>query len=392
MRTLVRETHHIVGIYAGVAQEGEVRIGDRSRSCEHVCRTGRAARTRRGAPKQKITKPTAIQVAALPWLFEGKDAYLYAPTGTGKTLAYLLPVFARIVPAQAATQVLIVAPTHELAIQIQRVCGELSTNVKTILLVGGTSLERQLEKLKKRPHVAIGTLGRIDELIRMGKLKTDALKAVIVDEADRLWVRENAKALKSLLAPGRQLICASATIPAPDADIPDLEVLQAGDEPVNENIEHFYLVCEEREKPAVLRKLLHAVQPERAIVFVKKGETVEDVAPARAPQGAGRRAPCRRGQVPAQARHGGIPQRGSSRDGGVRRRRARPDILGVTHVINLDAPTQSMAYLHRVGRSARGDSSGQAVTLVTEGELNLIRRYEAELGILIQAMRLREGR
>jgi len=343
--------------------------------------------------KLRIRKPTAIQEAALPWLFEGKDAYLYAPTGTGKTLAYLLPVFARIDPADAAMQVLILAPTHELAIQIQRVCGELTTSVKTILLVGGTSLERQIEKLRKGPHVAIGTLGRIDELIRMGKLKTTKLRALIVDEADRLWVPENAKALKALLAPGRQLICASATIPAPDAGIPDLDVMQAGEEPVNENIEHFYLVCEEREKPAVLRKLLHALQPERAMVFVKKGETVEDVAtrlahhkvPAVALHAAGDK--FLRKRAMDAFRSGEVPVMVAS-DVGAR----GLDILGVTHVINLDAPTQSMAYLHRVGRSARGDSSGQAVTLVTVAELNLIRRYEAELGILIQAMRLREGR
>jgi len=343
--------------------------------------------------KRRLTEPTPIQVEAIPPLLAGQDAYLHAPTGTGKTLAYLLPVFARIAVAEASTQVLIVAPTHELAIQIQRVCGDLTTNVKTILLVGGTSLDRQLEKLKKKPHVAIGTLGRIDELIRMGKLKTNALKVVIVDEADRMWVPENLPALRRLLASGRQLICASATIPAPDSGIPDLDVLQAGDEPVNENIEHFYVVCEERDKPEVLRKLLHALNPERAIVFVKQGDTVEDVAarlehhkiPAVALHAAGDK--FGRKHAMEEFRRGRVPVMVAS-DVGAR----GLDIQGVTHVINLDAPSQSMAYLHRVGRSARGASTGQAVTLVTESELNRIRRYEAELGVLMQAMRLREGR
>ena len=346
--------------------------------------------------KQQLTAPTPIQVEAIPPLLQGADAYLHAPTGTGKTLAYLLPVFARLSTAEASTQALIVAPTHELAIQIQRVCGDLAAGagwpIRSILLVGGTSLDRQLEELKKRPHVAIGTLGRIDELIRMGKLKTNSLKVVVVDEADRMWVPENLPALRRLLAPGRQLICASATIPAADAGIPDLDVLEAGDEPVNENIEHFYLVCEEREKPVVLRKLLHALQPERALVFVKKGETVEDVAarlehpkvPAVALHAAGDK--FGRKHAMEEFRSGRVPVMVAS-DVGAR----GLDIQGVTHVINLDGPTQSMAYLHRVGRSARGASSGQAVTLVTEGELNLIRRYEAELGILVQAMRLREG-
>ncbi len=347
--------------------------------------------------KQEITTPTEVQVAALPWLLEGKDAYVHAPTGTGKTLAYLLPVFARIARDEAATQAVIVAPTHELAIQVQRVCGDLAGGagwpIRSILLVGGTSLERQLEKLKKRPHVAIGTLGRIAELVRTGRLKTAGLRVVVIDEADRQWVPENLKALRGLLAPGRQLICASATLPAPDAGIPDLEVLQAGDEPVNVNIEHFYLVCEEREKPAVLRKLLHALNPERAIVFVQKGDEVEGVAARLAHHAVPAVALLAEGDKFARRdamdafRSGRVPVMVAS-DVGAR----GLDILGVTHVINFDAPSRSEAYLHRVGRSARGDSRGQAVTLVTEPELGRIRRYEGELGILVQAMRLREGR
>src|SRR5688572_25105682 len=106
--------------------------------------------------RQQITAPTAIQAAALPFLLAGQDAYVSAPTGTGKTLAYLLPVFTRITPAEEATQAVILAPTHELAIQIQRQCGELATNsgraIRSVLLVGGTSIDRQLEKLKKKPH------------------------------------------------------------------------------------------------------------------------------------------------------------------------------------------------------------------------------------------------
>ena len=352
--------------------------------------------------KQQITEPTPIQVAALTSLLAGEDAYLNAPTGTGKTLAYLLPAFTRIKPEESATQLIIVAPTHELAIQIQRQCGELAVNaglaIKSILLVGGTSMDRQLEKLKKRPHIAIGTLGRVADLLDMGKLKARAARTIVIDEADRLWVPENLEALKALItaAPfGRQVIFASASLPegGVDAIRPGLALIQAGDEPVNQNIEHFYLVCEERDKPELLRKLLHAIKPERAMIFVKQGGTVEDVAgrlehhhiPSVALHAAGDK--FGRKQAMEDFRSGRVPVMVAS-DVGAR----GLDILGVSHVINMDAPTQSMAYLHRVGRSARGTAHGQAVTLVTEQELRLIRRYEGELGILVQAMRLREGR
>ncbi len=355
--------------------------------------------------KLALTAPTPIQAVAMPALLAGQSAYLNAPTGTGKTLAYLVPLFCRIAPLEAATQVVIVAPTHELAIQIQRLCGDLAAHagwpLRSVLLVGGTAIDRQLDKLKKKPHVAIGTLGRIHDLVKMGKLKTRALRAVVIDEADRMWVPENLGAIRNLLAAapsGLQVVLASATLPAEGmaaftGAVPGLVMLKAGDEPVNENITHYYLVGEERDKPELLRKLLHALQPERAMVFVKHGDAVEDVAARLAHHG-----------VPAAALHAAGDKFGRQRamedfragrvpvlvasDVGAR----GLDIQGITHVINLDAPSQSMAYLHRVGRGARGTATSQAVTLVTPQELRWIRRYEAELGILVQAMRLREGR
>src|SRR5689334_13340287 len=106
--------------------------------------------------KQGIAEPTPIQVAALPVLLAGQDAYLNSETGTGKTLAYLLPLFCRLDP-QAGTQAIIVAPTHELAIQIQRQSCDLAQNaalpIRTLLLIGGTALDRQIDKLKKKPHL-----------------------------------------------------------------------------------------------------------------------------------------------------------------------------------------------------------------------------------------------
>ena len=133
--------------------------------------------------KQGITEPTPIQDAALPVLLEGKDAYLNAETGTGKTLAYLLPLFERIDAGLPATQLMILAPTHELAIQIQRQCVELAQNaarpIRTLLLIGGTSTERQIEKLKKKPQIVVGSAGRIRDLLPMGKLKGPAIRAVV---------------------------------------------------------------------------------------------------------------------------------------------------------------------------------------------------------------------
>jgi len=355
--------------------------------------------------RQRITEPTAIQVAALPVLLAGRDAYLNSETGTGKTLAYLLPIFSRLDATLAATQAVIVAPTHELAIQIQRQCCDLAQNagrpIRTLLLIGGTPMDRQVDKLKSKPQIVVGSPGRIRELIGMGKLKVQAVGSVVVDEADRSLAGESLPAIQAIVraAPaGRQLIFASATEqPESTAAVatlaPDRVMLQTGAAPVNENIEHLYLVCEGRDKPEVLRKLLHALRPERALVFVHRNETAEEVAAKLAHH-----------RVPVADLHAALDKRDRKqamddfRSARVHVMIASDvaarglDIPGVTHVLNLDVPTQSKAYLHRVGRTARAGARGQAVTLMTEDEVRLARRYERELGIVMRQVRLREGR
>lgn len=355
--------------------------------------------------KQGITEPTAIQIEALPVLLAGESAYLNAETGTGKTLAYLVPSFARLDASLAATQVIVIAPTHELAIQIHRQCCDLAQNaalaVRSLLLIGGTSMDRQLDKLKTKPHLVVGSLGRIRELIAMRKLKALAVRTIVIDEADRMLGEESLAEIRAVVAATpdtRQMVFASATeAPAGSAAVtalaPHTVMLRSGAAAVNANIEHLYLVCEERDKPEVLRKLLHALAPERAMVFVHRNETAEAVAATLAHH-----------KIPAADLHGASHKLDRKQAMDDFRAGRTPvliasdvaarglDIPGVTHVFNLDVPTDSKAYLHRVGRTARAGASGHAVTLMTEPEVRRVRRYESELGITLHAVRLREGR
>jgi superfamily II DNA/RNA helicase len=355
--------------------------------------------------RQQITDPTPIQVAALPVLLEGKDAYLYAETGTGKTLAYLLPLFCRIDAALAATQVVIVAPTHELAIQIHRQSCDLAQNagmaLRSVLLIGGTAVDRQIDKLKNKPQLVIGSPGRIGELLARGKLKAKHLRAVVIDEADLLLNEEHLQSVLAIIraAPAdRQLVFASATrekqaTAAISALTPDLVMLKAGAAPVSENIEHLYLHCEERDKPDELRKLLHCLAPERALVFVHRNDVADKVAGKLAHH-----------HIPAAdltaANNKLLRQQAMNgfRNGAIRVLLASDiaarglDIKGVELVVNLDVPTISKAYLHRTGRTGRAGAKGLAVSLVTDSEMRVVRRYEQELGIVMQCVRLREGR
>jgi superfamily II DNA/RNA helicase len=354
--------------------------------------------------RQQISDPTPIQSAAIPVLLAGKDAYLHAETGTGKTLAYLLPLFARIDMATAATQVVIVAPTHELAIQIHRQSCDLAQNagraIRSVLLIGGTATARQIEKLKGKPHVVVGSPGRIVELIERGKLKTPHIRGIVVDEADRQLHDENFKWIQkiaSLAPPGRQLIFASATVEAQTREVlatlaPDAAMLSPRTAAVNENIQHLYLVCEERDKPDILRKLLHAFEIPRSIVFVHRNDVAEQVASKLAHH-----------KLAVADLNASLDkmERKQAMDG-IRNDTIRIviasdlaarglNITGVTHVFNLDVPTMSNAYLHRVGRTGRAGAQGIAISLLTEIEARLVRRYESELGIVMQCVKVRDG-
>ena len=355
--------------------------------------------------KQEIADPTPIQIAAIPVLLGAQDAYLHAETGTGKTLAYLLPMFSRLDVALAATQAIIVAPTHELAIQIHRQCCDLAQNagwpVRSVLLIGGTATDRQMEKLKKKPHLVVGSPGRIAELIAKGKLKLKHVGSIVIDEADRLLSDESLLPIEAIIrsAPTtRQLIFASATIEressaAIAALSPNAVMLNAGVAAVNENIEHLYLICEERDKPDELRKLWHAMSPERAIVFVHRNDVAQRIA-----------AKLEHHHIPAVDLNAALHKLDRKdamdgiRSGAIQVLIASDvaarglDIKGVTHIFNFDIPTMSKAYLHRVGRTGRAGAKGIAVSLLTEAEARLVRRYQDELGISLKCIRTREGR
>lgn len=355
--------------------------------------------------KQGITEPMPIQAEALPVLLAGKSAYINSETGTGKTLAYLLPAFCRLDPAVAATQVIVIAPTHELAIQIQHQACDLAQNaglpVRTILLIGGTLMQRQIDKLKKKPQIVVGSPGRIIELLSIGKLKGNAVRTVVIDEADRQLAGDSLEPVRRIIKAtpsGRQLVFVSAT-EAPecagevDTLAPGLVMLRSGSTKVNTNIEHAYVVCRENEKPETLRKLLNAIQPERAIVFVHRNASAELVASRLGDR-----------NIDVADLHGAFDKTERKkamddfRSGSANVLIASDvaarglDIPGVTHIFNFDVPTESKAYLHRVGRTARAGAKGFAIALMTDQESRLVRRYELELGITMTQITVRAGR
>ncbi len=354
--------------------------------------------------KEGIVQPMPIQVEALPALVKGLDAYVSAETGTGKTLAYLLPIFGKIDPAVPNAQAIILAPTHELASQIHQQALRLAQNsglpIKSLLLIGGASTKRQLEKLKKKPQLVVGSTGRILELIRMKKLKIPKVGTVVVDEADRMLFGESLGAVQDILhaLPAKpQLLFVSATEQSASsaeaqALAPELVHLSAGANQVNADIEHVYFVGEERGKADLLRRLIRATEPERALVFVHRNKDAELV-----------KSKMEHYSIPVADIHGshGKMERKKAMDqirgGKVNVLIASDiaarglDIKGVTHIFNYDVPSSSKDYLHRAGRTGRAGEQGYAISLMTPQETRLVKRYEAELGIKMIEAIIREG-
>jgi superfamily II DNA/RNA helicase len=354
--------------------------------------------------KQKFTEPTPVQVQAIPVVQVGSDTYINAETGSGKTLAYLLPLFQVLKCEVRAAQVLVLAPTHELAIQIHRVACDLAQHsgldIRSASLIGGAAIDRQIERLKKKPQILVGTPGRILELLERGKLKLSELKTLVIEEADRLLADESLEAVQKVIraCPGRrQLVFVSATEQPKSKEVmeqlsPNLVRLHTDEVVINPNIDHFYVVVDQRDKADTIRKLVHATKTKKAIVFTHRNETAEHLA-----------ARLEHHKVAVADLH-------STYDKEVRKQAMQNfrsgkatvmiasdvaarglDIPGITHVFNLDIPSKGKDYLHRVGRTGRAGTQGVAVSVLVRPEVRLVEQFERDFGIAIREVLLREG-
>ena len=343
---------------------------------------------------ENISTPTAIQNQAIPYVLDNKDVYISSPTGTGKTLAYALPLLSKIDVASKDLQVLILTPTHELSSQIQSQLLLLNQNsglgFRSQLLIGGASTKRQIEKLKKKPHLIVGSAGRVLDLIKMKKLKVHRLKTLVIDEADSMLFGDSLSGIKSILQclPGSpQIILVSATNQQETNAVavelsPAMIQAHAESNQVSQNIDHIWFSGHQNEKAELLRKILRACEPERAIVFTHRNETAIRIAQGLINRGFtvsqihGKCDKLTREKSINDFRRGKTTIMVAS-DMGAR----GLDVKGVTHVFNVDIPGQSKAYLHRAGRTGRAGEKGVCVSLVTPEEEKIIRRYERELDV-----------
>lgn len=347
--------------------------------------------------QEKILVPTAIQVQTIPLILENRDVVGQSETGTGKTLAYLLPIIQRIELEKRETQALILCPTHELAIQIEKEIEILARNsglnITSMAVIGNINITRQIEKLKEKRQIIVGSGGRILELIQKKKISAQSIKTIVLDEADRLLDEHNYPTVKAVLKTTlktAQLLMFSATLPPVTLPIvsellKSPEVIRITDKVmIASTITHLYFLAEQRDKIEVLRKLIRLVLPTRALIFINKSEEIEKMVEKLKYHG-----------LKAEGIYGSAHKNdrrkalNDFRSGKVNLLVASDlaarglDIRGVTHIFNLDLPEDPLLYLHRAGRTGRSGESGLAISLVNAKELNIIKRLESAFEIVV---------
>ena len=361
----------------------------------------------KGLKKQNITEPTKVQSLTIEKIIENKDLLVNSETGSGKTLAYLLPMFEKIDTTKKETQVLVLAPTHELVMQIAKEAKLLAENsgvpVTSFAVIGEVNMQKQVKNIKSiKPHIVVGTAGRLLDLIQQKKLRVHDVKTIVLDEVDSLVTRKGEaiveKIIKTTLR-DRQLLGFTASLDEKsesfcDYMMKDMEVIKATDESViNPNINHMYIYGERREKFTILRKALSAAKANRSIIFVNDENSIEIINEKlnyhkyKSVCISGKMSKEDRKYAMDSFRSGKSPILVSS-DLSAR----GLDIPDVSHIFNLDFPLSKNEYLHRCGRSARGKKKGTAISIVTNQNLGTIRDYKRQFKINMRAVEIKEGK
>ena len=359
-----------------------------------------------GLNKQHITTPTAIQAEAIPVILSRQDVIAQSHTGSGKTLAFLTPLFQMIDSTKREMQVLILAPTHELVMQIDAQIKLLASNsgeaVTSTTIIGGANIEKQIKKLKEKPHIIVGSAGRILELIKKKKITAHTIKTIVLDEADSLLDNTNTKTIQDIIKTtlrDRQLCLFSAsisdnTLELAQSFMKEPVILKTADQvEMNPNIEHYYLKGDKRDKFELLRKLIAAEEPQRALIFVNQNDSMQEIAEKLNYHQ--KETFMMRGNIKKEERKRALD---SFRSGKIKLLISSDltarglDIPEVTHIIHLDCPANPHEYLHRAGRTARGNASGKSICIITDKDLSTLKKYQKKFNINFEEMRVSHGK
>ena len=333
--------------------------------------------------------PSPIQAATIPPLLEGRDVLGQAQTGTGKTAAFALPILARIDAGSSAPQALVLAPTRELAIQVAEAFQRYATHLpgfRVLPIYGGQSYGPQLAGLKRGAHVVVGTPGRIIDHLERGSLDLSRLATLVLDEADemlRMGFIDDVETVLKKTPETRQIALFSATMPPPIRRIArehlrePVEIAIKAKTTTAANIRQRYWYVSGLHKLDALTRILEVEPFEAMIVFARTKQMTEELAAKL--QARGFDAAAINGDIVQAQRERLIQQ---LKDGKLDILVATDvaarglDVERISHVLNYDIPTDTEAYVHRIGRTGRAGRSGEAILFVAPREKRMLQAIE----------------
>jgi ATP-dependent RNA helicase DeaD len=353
----------------------------------------------RGLADLGFQTPSPIQQAAIPELLLGRDLVGQAQTGTGKTAAFSLPLLHRLDPQQRSPQVLVLAPTRELAIQVADAINSYAAHlhrVRVAAIYGGSDFREQIQQLRRGVQIVVGTPGRVMDHMRQGTLDLSGLRTLVLDEADemlRMGFIDDVEWVLEQLPTERQVVLFSATMPREIRQLSHRYLREPAEVTIRTNnadgkrIRQRHLVVHPSQKLEALERVLEAERSEGVIIFARTKAVTLTVAESLEAHG-----------YEVAVLNGDVPQ--AQRERTIERLRdGRVDVLVATDVaargldveriqlvINYDIPFDGEAYVHRIGRTGRAGRRGEAILFLTPRERRFLGGLERAVGQPIEAM------
>lgn len=355
-----------------------------------------------------ISKPNEVQIKAYKTISDGRDMIISSPTGSGKTLAYLLPLVSSVDITQKTVQAVITAPSQELCMQINKILTNLYDKDtfadKSAVLIGDGNIQRQIDQLKKKPVFVIGTSGRIRQLIENKKLHVHNVKTLVLDEADKLFDKtnyDNMLFIRKSCMKRIQVLLFSASISNKTIKLANnftynpviYNLSQNNFSPIPKTIKHFYVVTDRRERIETLRKIVKALNCNKAIIFINSRYDLDETFQKleyhhyKAASISGTKDKLVKKKAIDDFASGNVNYLLST---DISARGLQFD--NIDTVVNLNLPEETTDYQHRAGRCGRNDKPGICVSIITENELPKIKKLQKQFNINMLQKKLYNGK
>ena len=357
----------------------------------------------------KIVDMTEIQRQTYKHIMDNRDIIACSSTGTGKTLAYLIPIINRLKSNTHNIQAVVLVPTAELAIQVNNtlkdIFAHMDNTFSSVPLIGDVNISRQIDSIKSnKPAIIIGTPNRIHQLISNKKIKVHEVKTLVLDEADKLFDKtfiQDVEAIRKSLMKFTQVLLFSASVDKKTRTntlcfkpiFIDINSNSGNTSQIPSTIKHISVISDRRERIETLRKIIKAVKPEKAIIFVNSKYDLEE------------------SLQKLEYHHYNVASIAGNKDNSAKKaaienfRSGKIQLLIATDiaarglqidnidtVINVNLPEDNKEYIHRCGRCGRNGNAGTCISIITDNELNKIKSYQKAFHINIVTKKLYQGK